>query len=322
MNLGAVLGTDPGGNNIYGGDLINLANSSLTVQGGQINFGVNPQFCGDYRLLGNLGNTTNATGFNLPTPPAGDSYSLSTAADAGYLDLVVTTTAAAWYGTGGTASWSPGNWNVSPAPTSGTLIFAGSPSAPNTILLDGNQSGGSLVFNVPGSNGYTLSQGSGGVLTLGTTAGSIVVVTGSDTISAPLSLAGNLSVAPSAGTTLAINGNISQANLGTSLALNAPGTLILSGSNGYTGGTIVEQGTLLIASNNALVDGTSLTVGGGGGSLFTSALPEVVVTPMAGAVSGVAAVPEPETMALLAVALGGAAVCRLRVRCRIRRAAR
>ena len=37
--------------------------------------------------------------------------------------------------------------------------------------------------------------------------------------------------------------------------------LILSGTNAYSGGTIVDAGTLVLTSGSALPDGSSLTVG-------------------------------------------------------------
>ena len=46
--------------------------------------------------------------------------------------------------------------------------------------------------------------------------------------------------------------------------------LILSGSDNYAGGTNVEAGTLILASNIALPGGSSLTVGAGGVLLFRS----------------------------------------------------
>ena len=65
------------------------------------------------------------------------------------------------------------------------------------MTLDGNQSAEALVFDASDSNGYTLSPGTGGVLTLGTSAGaSIAVVSGTNTISAPLVLAGSLACRP------------------------------------------------------------------------------------------------------------------------------
>ena len=85
-------------------------------------------------------------------------------------------------------------------PTSGTVVFSGTPTNPITVTLDGNQSAGALVFNTSNGNGYTLANGSGGPLTLGTPgAASIAVTSGTHTISADLALAGNLAVSATGG---------------------------------------------------------------------------------------------------------------------------
>ena len=82
----------------------------------------------------------------------------------------------------------------------------------------------------------------------------------------------------------------------------ATGTLILSGSNSYGGGTVVEAGTLIATGASAIPAGTSLTLGAGGTFIFD---PTQAGSPMTGgAVSaGVTAVPEPGTLALLAAGL-------------------
>jgi fibronectin-binding autotransporter adhesin len=90
------------------------------------------------------------------------------------------------------------------------------------------------------------------------------------------------------------------------LTLTGSGTLILNGTNSYTGGTTVDAGRLVLDSSTALADGSSLTVGQGASALFA---------PVAG--PAVVAVPEPGTLALLAVALGSVAMYRrVRRRCR------
>jgi autotransporter-associated beta strand protein len=71
------------------------------------------------------------------------------------------------------------------------------------------------------------------------------------------------------------------------------GMLTLTGINAYTGGTTVNSGTLIVTNNEAIADGTSLTVGN------ALAFPAPVVPAPAAAAS---AVPEPSTVALLAAA--------------------
>ena len=88
------------------------------------------------------------------------------------------------------------------------------------------------------------------------------------------------------------------------LVLAGPGTLVLSGTDAYSGGTMVEGGTLTIATASALPAGSSLTVGAGGTFIFDpsfTAAPAAVPLVAAPAIAA-AAVPEPDTLALLAAA--------------------
>ncbi len=308
--------TDINGNNIYAGDLINMGSSALTIgPSTAIRFGANPMVAGDYRLLYDSGSISGLGNFTLPNQ-AGYSYSLSTTADStsGYIDLVVTSTGAGggtWNFSGTGTSWAAaGDWSSGPVPSSGPVTFAGTPSTPTTVTLDGNQSAGSLVFNVSGSNGYTLSQGTGGgALTLGTLAGaSIAVVSGTHTISAPVVLAGSLAVSTTGGGVLDISGSVSEATPGLPLSLSGDGELILSGTGGYTGGTTVESGTLCMTTATALASGSNLTVGAGGTFIFDPSVTigPTVVSGDSSAGTAVAAVPEPGTLALLSAGLAAA----------------
>ena len=136
----------------------------------------------------------------------------------------------------------------------------------------------------------------------------ILVPSGSHCITAPVVLAGALSIQPTAGMTLNILGNISEMTVGSgSLSLDGPGTLILGGSDSYTGGTTLTAGTLIATSSSSLAAGTNLTVGGGSTFIFD---PSQAAAPAAGGgatlaaapAGAVAAVPEPGTLALLGVA--------------------
>ncbi len=77
-----------------------------------------------------------------------------------------------------------------------------------------------------------------------------------------------------------------------SLTMDGSGTLTLSGSNTYNGGTFVANGTLIVTSPDALLDGSNLSVGPGAASFG----------PVVGA-STATAVPEPGTLALAAAGL-------------------
>ena len=84
-----------------------------------------------------------------------------------------------------------------------------------------------------------------------------------------------------------------------SLTKYGGGALVLSGSNDYTGGTMVDAGTLYVTTSDTIADGTSLTVGAGGQFVFDPSAAAAPGEALTGAV--VAAVPEPGTLLLLAV---------------------
>ncbi|MGO9109885.1 MAG: autotransporter-associated beta strand repeat-containing protein, partial [Thermoguttaceae bacterium] len=92
-----------------------------------------------------------------------------------------------------------------------------------------------------------------------------------------------------AGYIVTLSGSLSGAG---SLTKVDSGTLILSGTDSYTGGTTVSEGTLILTNNEAIADGTSLTVGAGAMSIFAgAAAPQTAAS--------ASAVPEPGTLMLL-----------------------
>ena len=78
------------------------------------------------------------------------------------------------------------------------------------------------------------------------------VTPGTQAMPAPLVMTGNLSIVPPAGTTLTISGGISESSPGTALSLDGPGTLVLGGTNSYSGGTAVNAGTLIVTGGQPL----------------------------------------------------------------------
>ena len=102
-----------------------------------------------------------------------------------------------------------------------------------------------------------------------------------------------------------ILGSIGDDGNSRSLTKTDNGTLVLSGTDTYTGGTVVDAGTLVATSSVSLPHGTKLTVAAGGTFVFDpsqapAGSPVVGSAVTAGAV---AAVPEPGTLALLIAAL-------------------
>ena len=150
-----------------------------------------------------------------------------------------------------------GKWSDSTKWTGGTANAVGAVAVFNqptngnlTITLDGPQTIGTLVLgnSANGSTGYTLSGTGANALTFsnsgkGTT---ITVTDGTHVINAPVILAENL-VVTNGGTnswTLSFGtaSSITDNNAGLSLTMNgAGGTLILCGSNSYSGGTTISR---------------------------------------------------------------------------------
>ena len=120
---------------------------------------------------------------------------------------------------------------------------------------------------------------------------------------------GTLTVNPSSGGTTTYAGTIADGPFATTgLTLTGSGTLYLTGTNTYSGGTVVTGNTELIVTNKAaLLDGSNLTVGN------ALAFAPVIPSPGApGAAAPVTPVPEPGTLALVAV--GAALLARYRKR--------
>ena len=226
----------------------------------------------------------------------------------------------------GNGNWSVGPWSPNTAPThaGNTAILNNSSSALVSVVLDEPVSVGTLLLgnaDFSTTSGFSISATGANALTMDNSGGTahIIVQAGTHVISAPITLAGALSVAPSADSTLTLSGDISEETPGTGLlSLDDAGTLILSGSNGYTGGTFVNAGTLVVENPNGIPNGSSLTVGAGAASLFGSPAAGGVVLcglEVPAAVGGSSAavpspVPEPGTLALLLAAVAGAALYR------------
>jgi autotransporter-associated beta strand protein len=189
----------------------------------------------------------------------------------------------------------------------GSTLEIGNPINLNgqTVAMTG---GGTLQFDVNFS-------ASGG--TLQANAGAVAI--GAQSIISPalLAIAGNAQLSGSgtirgamaydSSTASHFSGSIVGA--GNSLVLNSSsGTLILSGDDTYTGGTFVDAGALILASNSAMPNNTYLTVGAGGTLIFDPSAASTPITTFPS--SQINPVPEPTALALLGVAMCGAAVYR------------
>ncbi len=168
------------------------------------------------------------------------------------------------------AGWSAG---VVPNAAGATATFAASIGTTNTtITLDGSRTVGLLTFansssSTSGAGNYTIAQGSGGTLTLDDSGNGAVLTNywGSNTISAPVSMADNVQAVVAAGSTLSLNGGISDTGSHT-LSVNptgTSGTLLLSSTVTVGGGTTVYAGALggTATLGNVRIAGGGLTPG-------------------------------------------------------------
>jgi len=228
----------------------------------------------------------------------------------GELDIVLAMIDATW-ASNSTSSWNtPGNWQTAvpgndPARLGAdTATFGGGLATVEAIHLDTTVPVNlkSLVFS---ASSYSLS---GGSLTLQSTTGtaSVTVSAGTQTIesSTVLTLASSTDMDIAAAAELKIGANIGESGGIRSLTKLGLGTLVLSGTNNYSGGTVVNAGILAITSSSALPDGQSLTVGAGGTLIFDPSFSGSSIqaaSPVA--MSAVAPVPEPGTLALLIAGL-------------------
>jgi autotransporter-associated beta strand protein len=203
-----------------------------------------------------------------------------------------------WSGSGAGSSWrSSASWDGETLDGSQALSFAGSPglAAANDLPADTQVCG--LQFE-SGAGGFALS---GNRLSL---AGNISnASTLAQTIGCDLRSVSDVTIVDALAGDLAITGNITG---GVQLLKGGLQTLVLSGTNDYSGGTVVAEGELEIRDPVSIPSGSALTVGDGGpwasGTSSTAGLGIVPVGP--------AAVPEPSSILLLVA--GGTSLLSLR----------
>ncbi|WP_206243896.1 autotransporter outer membrane beta-barrel domain-containing protein [Novosphingobium terrae] len=263
LSSGSLLNYELGQANTVGGSLndLTVVKGNLTLDG-TINVTVPAGGTfgpGLYRVI-SYGGTLTDNGLSLGTLPSGSSVTVQTSV-AGQVNLINTggQTLNFWDGTGaqfnnqidgGSGTWqaSAGNSNwanstgaVNAAYTNGAMaIFSGTPG---TVTIDnslGAVTASGLQF---ATAGYTLS---GGALTLTGPQSTIRVGDGT---------------AAGAGYTATISAPIQGS---TQLVKTDLGTLVLTGSNTYTGGTEIDRGILSVNNNGNLGDAAgAITVNGG-----------------------------------------------------------
>ncbi len=176
--------------------------------------------------------------------------------------------AAIWSGDGTDGKWSTAaNWGGVSLVATAPLNFTGSKRLSNT-----NDFPSATQFN-----GITF-QANAGAFVLG---GNSIALSGDivssssnlQTIALPLVVVGGNCTLNVGTGGLKITQAISESGGRYGIAKTGPGTLILSGANSYSGGTVVSSGKVIVSAPSALADGSALTVGNG--ALFNTPAPPI-----------------------------------------------
>ena len=151
----------------------------------------------------------------------------------------------------GSGSWADtGNWTANVIPDgvgSGADFDTSIGSNAATVTMDGPHTVGNLTFNTSGGGSYTITGTDTLTMDRGLAAATVNVLSGSHTIAVPVALASDLDVSIAGDSGLTISGPISETTAGRSLSLGGAGLLVLSGSDTYSGATVVTGGTLELA---------------------------------------------------------------------------
>jgi autotransporter-associated beta strand protein len=166
--------------------------------------------------------------------------------------------------------------------TAGTDNFAGTISGTGGLVKTG---AGSLGLD--GDNSYSggtvVEQGalvigaddnlSGDTGTLTLDAGTTLELTGDFTLAHPVIIAGDPIFNVLSGYTVVVSGAIGNGTSAGTVEVTGGGTLTLAGNNSYSGGTVLEQGTLSIAADDNLgSDAGSVTIDNGAALTLTGDL--------------------------------------------------
>ncbi|MDP9172991.1 MAG: trypsin-like serine protease [Planctomycetota bacterium] len=167
------------------------------------------------------------------------------------------------WATDSNGSWNSAvNWpNGIPSTADSTANFGKAITAPRTVTLDGSYSVGTILFN--NNNAYTVTAGSGGTITLdnGGLTPQVIDALGNHTISAAISLSTLTAFSVNnVANTLSLSGKIG-GNGG--INFSGPGSLLVSGSNTYAGGTTINSGLVTFAGPFSQPSGSSITNNGG-----------------------------------------------------------
>jgi fibronectin-binding autotransporter adhesin len=169
-----------------------------------------------------------------------------------------------WDGGGGTMSWgTANNWNPNGLPLfdgTETITLGNGVTSGSTLTLDGTRYINSLTIST--TNGFTISAGTGGTLNL--KSGYILRQDGGGTEAVHTIAAGIVLGDPSGavgytGTwniggsnSLDITGNVTEVGGSRSVNKTGAGTVILTGTNSFSGGLTLTAGVVSVSSNSNL----------------------------------------------------------------------
>jgi len=188
------------------------------------------------------------------------------------LITVSTGAPAIWTNTSASGNWSAAsNWNEGVVPDFGSTVIFG--LGGQTCVVDNvSRTLASITFNQSADFFVASSGGAGLTINSGIT----VTTNFTYTISTPVVLGADNTWSVADGATLRVSGPISGAN---SITKTGGGTLILTGTNAYSGSTVISSGVLAVAgagliTNTPSIDirnGATLDVSGRAGGSMTLA---------------------------------------------------
>ena len=188
--------------------------------------------------------------FSVANPVPGRSYAFTDEPTGTTIQLTITNLASQWIATGGGLWTDSANWNASGVPNfaGATAEFGASITGSATITMNGPKTVGAIVFG-NATHSYTVSGTAPDTLTLdsGTASPASISVLGVHTIATPVVLDDAATITASAASSLTISGDISGAQ---ALTTGGAGTVVLTGTNSYSGGTTITSGTLELGAGS------------------------------------------------------------------------
>ena len=185
-------------------------------------------------------------------------------------NLITVAPFATWTNANASGNWSDAtSWDPSVIPDLGaSVVFAG--AGATAVVNNVSRNVGNVTFDATG--GFTVTASGGAGLTISN--GIAVTTNFSYTLAAPVVLGGNNLWSVSSNGSLQVSGPVSGMN---SIIEDGGGTLILSGTNSYSGSTTVSNGTLQVSGDGqitnspviALASGATLDVSGHTGGSMT-----------------------------------------------------